>query len=323
MRQGWSAARWPRWPSTSSACSGATAWSACYCRWRSGRARRKRCGARKPPARHSCAPIRRQRPRSELGELEAVEIVRGLEEQRGLLALAAIGSEALEGVEDHPIAGLALVGWKVALEHAAIHPKSLDAGFDIGLPCCGRLLGAWRLRPFMKAEARQHHGEPAELHHHVRAFRHLLDRGLPGLEDFVAAAGIAADADDAAAMIEADPRARKGAGEIGEFAELMIEQPAIEAEVQRRQAGKTLAKGRIEQQALRPLRIDAGDILVGIPGRRVANAAEAAVAGGDLGFQHRLCAVAEQEIGVADDAMGDQRLAIGAARRHRGRTVDE
>ena len=35
---------------------------------------------------------------------------------------------------------------------------------------------------------------------------------------------IAADADDAAAVVEADFRVLKGAGEIGEFVELMIEQ---------------------------------------------------------------------------------------------------
>ncbi len=55
----------------------------------------------------------------------------------------------------------------------------------------------------------------------------------------------------------------------------------------------------------------------------MADAAEAAVAGGDLGLQHRLCGVAEQQIDVADDAGVDLRLAIAAAGAHRGDAVGE
>ena len=53
------------------------------------------------------------------------------------------------------------------------------------------------------------------------------------------------------------------------------------------------------------------------------DAAEAAVAGDDLRFQHRLRAVAEQQIGVADDAGADLRRAIAAARAHRRDAVGE
>src|SRR4051794_27794561 len=53
------------------------------------------------------------------------------------------------------------------------------------------------------------------------------------------------------------------------------------------------------------------------------NAAEAAVAGNNLRFQHRPGAVAEQEIDVADDAGADRGLAVSAARGHRGDAVGE
>src|SRR6185312_11381711 len=151
----------------------------------------------------------------------------------------------------------------------------------------------------------------------------FLYRSLPGLENLLAPARIAADADDAAAVIEAYFRVREGAGKIGELVKLGEEQPAVIAEAERREAAKTLAKGRIEQQPLRPVRIDAGDILVGIPGRGMTDAAEAAVAGGDLRFQHGLGAIAERQVDVADDAVGDQRLAIGAACGHCGGAIDE
>src|SRR6202000_3207149 len=116
----------------------------------------------------------------------------------------------------------------------------------------------------------------------------FLDRGLPGLEDLLAPVGVAADADDATAMIEADARFRKGARKVDEFVELGEEQPGIEAQAERRKLRKALAERRIEQEALRPRRIDAADAFVGIPGRGMADAAETAVAGGDLRFQHRL-----------------------------------
>jgi hypothetical protein len=39
---------------------------------------------------------------------------------------------------------------------------------------------------------------------------------------------------------------QKGAGEIGQFADLRVKQPGVEALAERREAGKTLAEGRIE-----------------------------------------------------------------------------
>ncbi len=124
-------------------------------------------------------------------------------------------------------------------------------------------------------------------------------------------------------MVEHDFGIRKGAGEVGGFADLGMKQPGVEAEAQRRQAGKTFAKRRIEQQPFRPRRIHAGDVWVRVPGGRMPNPAEAAVAGCDLRLQHGFRAVAEQEIDVADDAGADRGLAVPAARGHRRDAVGE
>ncbi len=72
----------------------------------------------------------------------------------------------------------------------------------------------------MKVVAEQAHRESAEFDHDIRAFGDLLDRGFPDRENLLALAGIAADAYRAAAMIEHDLGIRKGAGEIGQFADL-------------------------------------------------------------------------------------------------------
>src|SRR5579863_10701566 len=97
-------------------------------------------------------------------------------------------------------------------------------------------------------------------------------------------------------MIEDYPGVRKGAGEVGEFADLRMKQPGIETQGQRREAGKTLAERGIEQKALRPRRIHARDIGVGIPGGGMPDAAESAMARGDLRLQRGLRALAEQQI---------------------------
>src|ERR1700704_3573828 len=55
----------------------------------------------------------------------------------------------------------------------------------------------------------------------------------------------------------------------------------------------------------------------------MADATEAAIAGGDFGFEHGLGSVTEEKIDVADDAVADQRLAVAAARGHSGDAVGE
>src|SRR5664279_6263399 len=86
-------------------------------------------------------------------QLQPVNLRRRLREQRGLLGLAVLRAEALEGVEDHLIAALALVGRKIALEHAAVGTERLDAGLDIGTPRRGGLLRRGRFRTLVKVKS--------------------------------------------------------------------------------------------------------------------------------------------------------------------------
>src|SRR5258708_14287023 len=124
--------------------------------------------------------------------------------------------------------------------------EGLDAGLDVGRRGGGgwfRRRGLW---PQMKVIAEQANRKPAELDHDIPAFGDFLDRGLPDWEDLVAPVGITADADRAAAMVEHDFRAGKGAGEVGEFADLGMKQPGVETQAERREAGEPLAERRIE-----------------------------------------------------------------------------
>src|SRR3954447_9945720 len=104
----------------------------------------------------------------------------------------------------------------------------------------------------MEVVAEQAHREPAELHHDVLAFGDLPDRGAPLRKHLLASPGKAADSGRATAMVENDPGVGKCAGELGQLADLRMEQPGIEAQVQRREAGEALAEGRVLQQSLWP-----------------------------------------------------------------------
>ena len=55
----------------------------------------------------------------------------------------------------------------------------------------------------------------------------------------------------------------------------------------------------------------------------MADAAEAAAAGGDFSFQYFTRAVAEQKIDMADDAGADRSRTVSAARAHRRDAIDE
>jgi hypothetical protein len=55
----------------------------------------------------------------------------------------------------------------------------------------------------------------------------------------------------------------------------------------------------------------------------MADAAKAAVPGGDLGLQHFRDPVPEPQIGMADDSMAEPHRPVLAARAHRCRPIDE
>ena len=65
------------------------------------------------------------------------------------------------------------------------------------------------------------------------------------------------------------------------------------------------------------------DRVAAVPRHAVADAAQPAAAGGDLGFQHLAHAGADGQVGAADDRLGDAARAVIAGRAHRGDAVDE
>src|SRR5713101_95623 len=183
-----------------------------------------------PPVFRYCFYARyRALQRHRLLNPELVEIRRGLREQRGLFGFAVWRGDALEGVDDHLIAALALVRREIAFEHAARRAERLDSGFDIGTPCRRRFFRRRWHRTLVKVITEQAHRQPAEFNHHIGAFGDVPDRGLPLNKGLLTPVGKAAAADRAAAMIEHDLGVRKGAGEIGQFCDLRMKQPCVKA----------------------------------------------------------------------------------------------
>ena len=85
---------------------------------------------------------------------------------------------------------------------------------------------------------------------------------------------------------------------------------ASKVRFERRQTRKAGAPGGVGHLALRRVGAAARERLARDPRHRVADAAEAAVAGGDLRLQHARDAVAEPQIGVSDDAGAQPALAV-------------
>ena len=102
----------------------------------------------------------------------------------------------------------------------------------------------------------------------------------------------------------------------------MIE-PRVERKAERRQAGETLAKAAVrEQTRRRPItRVHDGGIR--IPRGDVADAPEPAAAGVHMCLEHRLDAMAQPQVGMADDTRTDPGGTIASARAHCGDAVDE
>src|ERR1700745_1686469 len=81
----------------------------------------------------------------------------------------------------------------------------------------------------------------------------------------------------------------------------MVE-PSLEGQVEPRQPGKPGPPGRIGHLALRRVCATAREHFAGVPDDRMADAAEAAVAGRDLRLQHAGHTVAEAQVSVPDNA---------------------
>jgi hypothetical protein len=120
-------------------------------------------------------------------------------------------------------------------------------------------------------------------------------------------------------MVQDDCRLRERPRQIRQLDKLRVIQPSLEGQVQRRQPSKPGPPRRIGHLALRRVRAAAREHFTGVPGHRMADAAEAAVAGGNLRLQHAGHAVAEAQVGVPDNARTQPALPELSARTHRRR----
>src|SRR5215472_4680247 len=148
---------------------------------------------------------------------------------------------AFESIPQLGVAAGLLVDREVAFEHAAIDAKGFDAGLDILAPRRGKVFGGWRHLGLVEIEAERGHADAAELDIDVRALCQLGDISLPAGEDFLPAAGIGANAEHAADMVEDDRRVGERAGEVDRVRQLRVILPGIEAEPQRRELREALA----------------------------------------------------------------------------------
>jgi hypothetical protein len=96
----------------------------------------------------------------------------------------------------------------------------------------------------VEVEAERGHAETAELDVDVRAFGQLDDVLLPAGEDLLAPAGIRADTEQPADLVEDDRRAGKRAGEIDRVRQLRMVLPGFEAETQGCELREALANFR-------------------------------------------------------------------------------
>src|SRR5260370_591503 len=97
-------------------------------------------------------------------------------------------------------------------------------------PADDDFIRAGRQAADVKCDPERPDAEPAQLDMHIAAGRPLADPTAPFSEHLVALAGIAAEADRAADMVEHDLRLGKGARQLDQLAELRVIHPRVEAE---------------------------------------------------------------------------------------------
>src|SRR6516225_4386043 len=173
---------------------------------------------------------------------QAVHPCRGAAVEGGLFGRRGARGDALERVPELGVAARLLVRREVALEHAAVRPEGFDAGLNILAPGGGKLFGGGRHVTLLKVEAERGHADPAELDVDVWAFGQFSDIFLPAGENLRPPAGVRADPEHAADMVEDDRRAGEGAGEIDRVRQLRMVLPGFEAEAERPDLRKTFAE---------------------------------------------------------------------------------
>src|SRR5262249_21113465 len=115
---------------------------------------------------------------------------------------------------------------------------------------CQRLRG-WGLGVFVEAEAAHAHTEAAEFDVNIRASGERLDRCGPAGKYLLVFAGIGADSNRAADVIEDDLRFRKSAREIAHLVDLGMVEPGVEGEAESAEHGERFAKVFVAEEAAR------------------------------------------------------------------------
>ena len=102
-----------------------------------------------------------------------------------------------------------------------------------------------------------------------------------------------------------------------------MEHPRLERQVERRQCREAFAPGPVEIEPFARTRGEDPEARVGVPGRPVADAAEAPARGNDVLFEDAFGSAADAEIDIADDPGAGSRRAVFAALAHRRDTGDK
>src|SRR6516162_914001 len=253
------------------------------------------------------------------GYRQAVHPRRGAAVECGLFRRRRAGCDALERIPQLGIAAGLLVRREITLEHGAVDTKGLDAGLDILAPRGGEFFRRRRQVALVKVEAERGHADTAELDIDVRAFGQFGDVFFPAGEDLRPPAGIGADPEHAANMVEDDRGVGKGAGEVDRVRQLRMVLPGFEAQAQRGELGEALAELWVAHQMRRDW---AGreflDRVTGVPRHAMADTAKAPAADPDLGLQYLARPRAQGQIGMADDRFGDAARPVTARGAHRG-----
>src|SRR5207244_12567249 len=132
------------------------------------------------------------------------------------------------------------------------------------------------------------HAEPTQLDVDVGELAELGDLRRPLGEDLLALVGERADRERATDVVQHDLGLREGAGEIDQIAQLAVEHPRLEREIERGERGKSLAPRAVEIEPLSGPRGEDPKARVGVPGGAVTDAAKAPSREDDVLFEDAL-----------------------------------
>ena len=175
----------------------------------------------------------------------------------------------------------------------------------------------------MPAEAVDLHVDAAEFGDDVRAPCELGDRDAPVGVHLIRLPCVAADADRSAKVVQNQRGVGESACQCGGFGDLVVVAPQLEAQLARRKMSEAGAEVLALIEARARIQAPALHGRVGVPGRDMANAAEAAAAGLEVRIQDRGYAIAQAQVGPADDTGRDPGRTVIPRGAHRGDAGDK